>query len=193
LEHNPDLGGLKIEMMLLDNAMREIRVDSKAAAKSKKHSSGGDENDKESEDDDDKISKYLLAYADDSLARKALLQDTNQTCTRRPWHRTIHPTCNSFHETDMHSLLTDGDPYYIGGGSYRTVFLATRGTDSSSLFAKEDVVWKTHSLKHGIHADTVGSFLMDGVVGAALTPNPRLANMWGFCAVSMFSEVVRYR
>jgi hypothetical protein len=95
----------------------------------------------------------------------------------------------------MHILLTDGDPYYIGGGSYRAVYLATRGTDSmsSSSFggAKEDIVWKTYSLKHGIYPDTVGSFLMDGVVGAALTPHPRLANMWGFCAVSMFSQVVR--
>jgi hypothetical protein len=191
LEHNPDLGGLKIEMMTLDNAMREIPD---ITAREKRHSDTkhgpghGDEDD--GSEDDDEISKYMLPYADDSLARQALLKDTNQTCTRRPWHRTIYPTCNSFHETDLHLLLTEGDPYYIGGGSYRTVYLATRGTDSS--LAREDVVWKTSGLKHGIYADTVGSFLMDGVLGAALTPNPRLVSMWGFCAVSMFSEVVRY-
>jgi hypothetical protein len=227
LEHNPDLGGLKITMMESDNAMREIPGDGgggsahstvakvvggKPTTKTSKHRSsdagGGEEvedDEDEDDDDDDAISKYMLPYADDRLAREALLQDTNQTCTRRPWHRTIRPTCNSFHETDLHLLMTSGDPYYIGGGSYRTVYLATRGTElslsassSSSVAAGgaavvgEDVVWKTTSLKHGIYADTVASFIMDGVVGAALTPHPRLVNMWGFCAVSMFSEVVKY-
>jgi hypothetical protein len=202
LQHNPDLGGLKIEMMESDHARREIpggahsntvSADGKAIKKPKHSSDASDagDEDEDEDDDDDSISKYMLPYADDGPARLALLQDTNQTCTRRPWHRTIHPTCNSFHETDLQLLMTAGDPYYIGGGSYRTVYLATRGTDSLPD-AADDVVWKTYGLKHGIDADTVASFVMDGVVGAALTPHPRLVNMWGFCAVSMFSEVVRY-
>ena len=46
------------------------------------------------------------------------------------------------------------------------------------------------SMEGSIGIRNVGEFLMDGVVGAAVTPNHSLVDMYGFCSLSMFSEVV---
>ena len=61
------------------------------------------------------------------------------------------------------------------GGSYRKVYLVETKPDP--------VIIKVMSLEDDsyIGIRSVGEYLMDGVVGAAVSNNPSLTDMYGFC------------
>eukprot|EP00977_Amphora_coffeiformis_P000908 scaffold190_cov171-Amphora_coffeaeformis.AAC.33 len=159
--------------------------------------------------DDDENRNPMLGYKDKSAAKKT-------HCRRVSWHRDIYPNCNEFHQLDAPKLAMEDGVTYIGGGSYRNVFLldqhnsdpemalkvAEMGLDYVSLHLHERARrrWLRGSLV-GIdivsHTSTKQDIRdyefmrMEGSVNEAIGPHPLVVDMYGFCALSLFIEAMK--
>jgi hypothetical protein len=88
------------------------------------------------------------------------------------WHSCLTKKLNTINVSFLPRLTLCS--HKNSGGSYRQVYLVETKPDP--------VVIKVMGLD-GSHIGirSVGEFLMDGVVGAAVSKNPSLVDMYGFC------------
>jgi serine/threonine protein kinase len=77
---------------------------------------------------------------------------------------------------------------YIGNGSYRQVFLAKLPTENVIF---KEANWD-NGHESGFHTDEYEFMRQDMVVGESFTSNPRFVDIYGFCALSMFSEFMPF-
>ena len=66
--------------------------------------------------DDDENRNPMHGYHNKTTAKE-------NHCRQVSWHRDMYPNCNEFHQLDAPKLALQDVVHYIGGGSYRNVFL----------------------------------------------------------------------
>ncbi|EEC44441.1 predicted protein [Phaeodactylum tricornutum CCAP 1055/1] len=107
---------------------------------------------------------------------------------RRAAVRALSPSHKHFHEFDISSYALGGMFKYIGNGSYRQVFLAKLPTENVIF---KEANWD-NGHESGFHTDEYEFMRQDMVVGESFTSNPRFVDIYGFCALSMFSEFMPF-
>lgn len=75
-------------------------------------------------------------------------------------------------------------PSFQSGGGYRNVFLVEEHDRNPNL------VFKVAQIDLDYKVQDFEFMRMEGGVNAAITPHPRVVSMYGFCALSMFSEAL---
>ena len=75
-------------------------------------------------------------------------------------------------------------PSVQSGGAYRNVFLVEEHDMDPSLILKVAEIELDYKMQD------YEFMRMEGGVNAAIAPHPRVVSMYGFCALSMFSEAL---
>jgi len=163
---HPDYGGLQINF-LDEGQERNIQLDPLAL-----HGHLWTE----SEFQKDNWEEY---YAfDDDYVRNIPFKESNKTCRRLPWHRNYFPNCNVFHEIE----IIKGENRYLGEGAYREAYLQHETFDPQ-------LVVKVQRYRHNPFITDRYEFIrMDALVMERLTSSPRIADIYGHCATSIYSE-----
>lgn len=126
--------------------------------------------------DDESWDEY---YAfDDDYHRNLPFKDTNKTCRRVAFHRNYFPNCNLFHEIE----IMKGTNRYLGSGAYREAYL------QHETFDPQLVVKVQRFRKNPFTYDRYEFIRMDALVMERLTASPRIADIYGHCATSVYSE-----
>jgi hypothetical protein len=163
---NDDYGGLQITFLDKDEE-RKIRPDSMAFH--------GHVWSKEEFEE----SSWEEYYAfDDDHVRNIPFEEIKKQCRRVSFHRNYFPNCNSFHEIP----LITGTNKFLGEGSYREAYLQHEPFDPT-LVVK---VQRFHN--NPFNLDRYEFIRMDALVMERLTSSPRIADMYGHCATSVYTE-----
>ena len=117
---------------------------------------------------------------DDDYVRNIPFEKTKKTCRRVAWHKNYFPNCNQFHEIEI--VNVKGTDRFLGSGSYRDAFLQHETYDP-------DLVVKVQRFRHNPFTFDRYEFIrMDALVMERLTSSPRIADIYGHCATSVYSE-----
>lgn len=179
--YNPDFGNLQLSILEDFGTARVIYHDSYMDRGRVHLGQGDDTYDYYYAFDDDIKRNPYIGWSDDTI------QDRKH-CRRTSWHRNLLLNCNSFHEFDISSYALGGMFKYIGNGSYRQVFLAKLPTENVIF---KEANWD-NGHESGFHTDEYEFMRQDMVVGESFTSNPRFVDIYGFCALSMFSEFMPF-
>jgi hypothetical protein len=179
--YNPDFGHLQLSILEDFGTARVIYHDSYMDRGRVHLGQGDDTYDYYYAFDDDIKRNPYIGWSDDTI------QDRKH-CRRTSWHRNLLLNCNSFHEFDISSYALGGMFKYIGNGSYRQVFLAKLPTENVIF---KEANWD-NGHESGFHTDEYEFMRQDMVVGESFTSNPRFVDIYGFCALSMFSEFMPF-
>jgi len=115
---------------------------------------------------------------DDDFNRNIPFEPTKKTCRRVSFHRNYFPNCNLFHEIE----IMKGTNRYLGSGAYREAYLQHETYDP-------DLVVKVQRFrKNPFTYDRYEFIRMDALVMERLTASPRIADIYGHCATSVYSE-----
>lgn len=115
-----------------------------------------------------------------------------RTCRRVAWFRDIHPDCNTIHETDAAGSMLDDKLTLIGDGSFRIVFRADPAADVPYVFK----TYQWNSAGGGeetFSKEDVEYMRMDALVSEKFSADPWFVDMYGFCGVTMLSEIMLYK
>jgi len=141
------------------------------------------------EDDPMKGKAYYHAYDDDvkrnpyhAFRNGEVLAKENH-CRQVAWHRDFFPNCNDFHSLDTPARALRNQAKYLGGGSYRQVFLVNQDLGNTPIVLKT-VPLDDYRMKDYEY------YRVDAAVTAAVSPHPLIVDMYGHCALSMFSEAM---
>ncbi|KAG7346821.1 hypothetical protein IV203_005890 [Nitzschia inconspicua] len=136
--------------------------------------------------DDDYLAEYFWDTAEKS---------TSDVCRRTVVNQLHLPTCNSFHEMN----LIESQLRYLGKGTFRMAGVVSHQIDPSI----ETVVLKhIHCGGFQVRNDEHGNYekiyrdlywmRMDAVVAERLTASPRIYDIYGYCGLSILSELFRH-
>ena len=164
---HPDYGDLQINF-LEEGMERSIQPDPQALH-------GHVYTDDEYEPDYNSFDEY---YAfDDDFVRNEAWEKSKKKCRRVAWHKNYFPNCNQFHEIE----IIKGKDRFLGSGSYRDAFLQHETYDP-------DLVLKVNRFRHNpFNYDRYEFIRMDALVMERLTSSPRIADIYGHCATSVYS------
>ena len=154
-----DYGGLKFDL-LEEGEGREILEGSSNSGRERGEESSSDSMD------------AYYAFDDDHVRHKR--------CRRVSWHRYYHPNCNVVHEAFM--LEAAAGFQYIDHGFFRDVFSLTDDT------GEESIIKVLRLKKHDVDYESLEYVRMDALVMERLTASPRIVNMYGHCATSVYTE-----
>lgn len=115
---------------------------------------------------------------DDDFQRNLPFKEINKTCRRVSFHRNYFPNCNLFHEIE----IMKGTNKYLGSGAYREAYL------QHETFDPQLVVKVQRFRKNPFTYDRYEFIRMDALVMERLTASPRIADIYGHCATSVYSE-----
>ena len=116
---------------------------------------------------------------DDDFIRNEPWKKSKKKCRRNAWHKNYFPNCNSFHEIEIINIK--GKDRFLGSGSYRDAFLQHETYDP-------DLVLKVNRFRHNpFNYDRYEFIRMDALVMERLTSSPRIADIYGHCATSVYS------
>jgi len=115
---------------------------------------------------------------DDDYIRNIPFEETKKTCRRLSWHKNYFPNCNAFHEIE----IIKGKNRYLGSGAYREAYL------QHEIFDPQLVVKVQRFRKNPFKMDRYEFIRMDALVMERLTSSPRIADIYGHCATSIYSE-----
>mmetsp|Transcript_31945 Transcript_31945/g.70203 ORF Transcript_31945/g.70203 Transcript_31945/m.70203 type:complete len:592 (+) Transcript_31945:254-2029(+) len=160
--HDEDYGGLIFEL-LEEGGERTILEDSSDSSR------------RESDDDSSQSDSMDSYYAfDDDHIR-------HEQCRRVSWHRLHHPNCNVIHEAFM---LQAAEFRYLANGFYRDVLSLTGDT------GEESIVKTLRLKKHDVDYESMEYVRMDALVMERLTGSPRIVDIYGHCAVTVYTETL---
>lgn len=145
-------------------------------------------------EDEKNLKRYKYAFDDDEkrnpyrgwgVHNKNHLERKNhcrQTALRK---ETFFSTCNDFHSLGFDSFVSKARAFYIGGGSFRDVFRLNEANGDPYVILKtasySGVKYRPHNFE---------LYRMDTSVANALSPHPLVVDIYGSCALAMFSEVM---
>ena len=141
--------------------------------------------------DDPALSKWNFAFDDDNnrnpyrgwgAHNKNHLERKNhcrQTVLRK---ESFFSTCNDFHSLGFDSFVSRDRGKYIGGGSFRDVFLLEEEHGDPYVILKT----ASYSSKYKPHAWEL--YRMDAAVTSAISPHPLVVDIFGTCSLAMLSE-----
>ena len=137
------------------------------------------------------LKKYYYRF-DDDVERNPILGwgrdrnnlDETHHCRQTAFHRQQFPTCNDFHAIGFEYFVSANRGRYLGGGAFRDVFLLDRPD------GKPYVVLKTASYGSRYKANNYEYYRMDAAVASAVSPHPLVVDIYGSCALAMFSEAM---
>jgi serine/threonine protein kinase len=115
---------------------------------------------------------------DDDYQRGLPFEETHKKCRRVAFHRNYFPTCNVFHEIE----IMKGTNRYLGSGAYREAYL------QHETYDPQLVVKVQRFRKNPFTYDRYEFIRMDALVMERLTASPRIADIYGHCATSVYSE-----
>ena len=129
-------------------------------------------------DEKDSTWEEYYAFDDDYVRGTAFREIHFNECRRSAIHRMYFPSCNTFHEIE----LMKGENRFLGSGAYRDAFLQHERWDP-------DLVVKVNRYrKNPFKYDRLEFIRMDAIVMERLTSSPRIADIYGHCAFSVYSE-----
>uniref|UniRef100_A0A7S3PTU5 Protein kinase domain-containing protein n=1 Tax=Chaetoceros debilis TaxID=122233 RepID=A0A7S3PTU5_9STRA len=148
------------------------------------------------EEDFDAHDGWEEYYAfDDEYVRNIPFEEGRQTeaqnkCRYNEWHRLYYPNCNTFHEIEIIKGDSDSDGINdgnkpnmkLGSGAYREVYLLHERYDTEMVVK----IQKYHN--NPFKLDRYEFIRMDALIMERLTASPRIVDMYGHCATSIFSE-----
>lgn len=167
---NPDYGGLKISFLDEQGGQvkeRRIQPDPEAMEGHvwKKADYGND------------VQDEYYAF-DDEFVRNEQFRDRKLECRFNEFHRSSYPNCNTFHE---HEIIK-GKNKFLGEGAYRETFLQHEPFDA-------ELVVKIQSFYNNpFEYDRYEFVRNDAIIMERLTGSPRIADIYGHCATSIYSE-----
>lgn len=122
---------------------------------------------------------------DDNHVNKSDLSEKGRPrkCRRASWHHLYRPNCNVLHEVQ---LGTRGDLSLLGEGAYRSTFLLSERFDL-------DVVLKVSRYPKQDYVQYIYKYIQtDALVMQKLMASPRIADIFGHCGTSVFSEFLEH-
>jgi hypothetical protein len=104
------------------------------------------------------------------------------TCREMPHVKSIELNCNTFHELDLiGSNPNEEEGRLVGMGSWRDVFI---------LKSIPEAVLRIATVHKSFGTTMYDKMRTEGTISALLDPHPLLVNTYGFCALSMFNEIM---
>lgn len=97
------------------------------------------------------------------------------------------PTCNNLPETDMIRQVFQHDNFFLGHGSYRTVFLLEGYYDMKQQ-QPEDIVLKVMNINQDWDENCIDRHCRDALISERLTRSPYVLDIYGYCADSALYE-----
>lgn len=127
---------------------------------------------------------------DDDYARNIPYEgrEMQNKCRYNAWHRLYSPNCNTFHEIELIKGDSDGmnggnkPNMKLGSGAYREVYLLHERYDPEMVVK----IQRYHN--NPFKQDRYEFIRMDALVMERLTASPRIVDIYGHCATSVFSE-----
>jgi hypothetical protein len=124
------------------------------------------------------------------------IADIENSCRRNSWMQSYKPLCNAMHELDLtfdfneeraglgdHQIF---DSYYISHGYWRDVWVVhQRDQDVKSILKKSR--WT-----HKFNAEVFSMTLNDALIMERLTKSPRIVDVYGHCAYSVWVEAIPF-
>ena len=124
------------------------------------------------------------------------IADIENSCRRNSWMQSYKPLCNAMHELDLtfdfneeraglgdHQIF---DSFYISHGYWRDVWVVhQRDQDVKSILKKSR--WT-----HNFNAEVFSMTLNDALVMERLTKSPRIVDVYGHCAYSVWVEAIPF-
>lgn len=183
--NKPDFGGLVFRVLEHDGETRQItetRLLHKYDPAVTTHSYIASQLHQYAFDDDMYLSSYTNWDEED-------IPHPGAHCRRPAWHRQNHPICNSFHELDRVDAFNENRLHHIGGGGYRTAYRANLGNDN--VVFKTMLLSSTHGAKPGSYGEKDFEYMrIDALVPDIFTSSPYFVDIYGYCGVSHFSELM---
>lgn len=116
---------------------------------------------------------------DDEYNKNSYFRELNLHCRYVAWHRNTYPNCNTFHEIE----IIKGTNKFLGGGSFRAAFLQHEPFDPNLV-----VKVQLYNDMNPFDVERFEFVRMDAIVMERLTASPRIVDMYGHCASSVYSE-----
>jgi len=116
---------------------------------------------------------------DDEYQRNEQFREQNLQCRYNAWHRNIYPTCNTFHEIE----IIKGKNKFLGGGAFRAAFLQHEPFDPTLV-----VKVQLYDDSNPFDIERFEFVRNDALIMERLTASPRIADIYGHCASSIYSE-----
>eukprot|EP00550_Attheya_septentrionalis_P002966 CAMPEP_0198300278 /NCGR_PEP_ID=MMETSP1449-20131203/47555_1 /TAXON_ID=420275 /ORGANISM="Attheya septentrionalis, Strain CCMP2084" /LENGTH=565 /DNA_ID=CAMNT_0044002045 /DNA_START=100 /DNA_END=1793 /DNA_ORIENTATION=- len=101
-------------------------------------------------------------------------------CQRVSWYRDQYPNCNSFHERKH----MEYNNHYLSHGLFRSVFYA------ETSFGDEIAAKFLRSPDLDFSMEQFDNIRKDAIVMERLTESPIIVDIYGFCAMSIYSELL---
>jgi serine/threonine protein kinase len=108
--------------------------------------------------------------------------DSTPCVPMKEWQTQPHPTCNTFHEIDLLNGFVHREIEDIAKGGWRRVFSYETENEES------EIALKVLRSKYFFGRREYEIHQMDAIVTDRLTASPRIVDIYGFCAQSVFNE-----
>jgi serine/threonine protein kinase len=112
--------------------------------------------------------------------------DSTPCVPMKEWQTQPHPNCNKFHEMDLLNGFVHREIEDIAKGGWRRVFSYKTDNDEGKVKVALKVLRWSRRIDFGRREYEIHQ--MDAIVTDRLTGSPRIIDIYGFCAQSVFNE-----
>lgn len=170
ISHNPDYGDLHISFLSEQEPERIIKPDPKAL-EGRVYLE---------EDYDDRYWAWDNYHSfDDEYNRNEQFRKENMECRYNAWHLNQYPSCNTFHEIE----IMKGKNKLLGHGAFRAAFLQHEVFDPTLVIKVQ-----LYNEENPFDIDRFEFVRNDAIIMERLTASPRIADIYGHCGSSIYSE-----
>ena len=111
-------------------------------------------------------------------------QQKEEECTYQyEWQNTVHPTCNTIHETPLYHNHHD-TIFFIANGYYRDVWRITTTTTNNNN-SSDKLVIKTLRMQRDFSQRMLEKHRIDAVAMDQLSTSPHILSIYGHCKFSI--------